>query len=117
MNGADKAQPRFDPEGPGYDEIIGRELIQMFPLTIPKPTVFQGEVLKSKNSFTAWVWEKDHYTLHGGSLDPRTGMVLKGRQHVNWDLMYEDELRRGNEIIQDPITGRYYSIPTTGGGW
>ncbi len=46
---------------------------------------------------------------HWGSLDPRTGMVLKGKQHSTWDLMIKEEERRGNRIIKK--RGRYYSVP------
>jgi hypothetical protein len=50
---------------------------------------------------------------HWGSLDPRTGMVLKGRQHETWNLMEEEERRRGNRIIKKK-DGRYYSEPPKG---
>lgn len=44
---------------------------------------------------------------HWHSLDPRTGMVLKGRGHKTWDLMLQEEERLGNKIIKR--NGRYYS--------
>jgi hypothetical protein len=34
---------------------------------------------------------KPDETGHWGSLDPRTGMVLKGRKHPTWNLMEEEE--------------------------
>ena len=46
---------------------------------------------------------------HLGSLDPRTGMVLKGRMHKTWKLMEDEEIRRGSKIIKKR-NGRYYSI-------
>ena len=56
----------------------------------------------------------DPKTGHWGSLDPKTGMVLKGREHKTWDLMAEEERRRGNIIIKK--NGRYYSVPVSGLG-
>ena len=50
---------------------------------------------------------------HWGSLDPRTGMVLKGRKHPTWGLMIEEERKLGNEVIK--IGNRYYSRPKKGG--
>jgi len=49
-------------------------------------------------------------TKHWGSLDPRTGMVLKGRKHKTWDLMEQEEIRRGSKIVKKD-DGRYYSVP------
>jgi hypothetical protein len=49
---------------------------------------------------------------HMGSLDPRTGMVLKGRDHPTWDKMYWAEKELGNTIVK-AADGRYYS---RGGG-
>ena len=46
---------------------------------------------------------------HWGSLNPKTGRVLKGRQHKTWDLMEEEEHKRGNAIIKK-ADGRYYSV-------
>ena len=50
---------------------------------------------------------------HWGSLDPRTGMVLKGRKHPTWKLMEEEETNRGFKIIKKE-NGRYYSVPVKG---
>ena len=49
---------------------------------------------------------------HMGSLDPRTGMVLKGRDHPTWDKMYWAEKELGNTVVE-ATDGRYYS---RGGG-
>ena len=48
-------------------------------------------------------------TGHWPSLDPRTGMVLKGRKHKSWNKTEEVEKDLGNEIIKKD--GRYYSVP------
>jgi len=48
---------------------------------------------------------------HYPSLDPRTGMVLKARNHPTWNLMVEEEKRLGNKIIKRG--NRYYSVPKT----
>jgi len=53
---------------------------------------------------------KPNEQKHWGSLDSRTGMVLKGKGNTKeWDLMMEEEKRRGNSIIKK-ADGRYYSI-------
>ena len=52
--------------------------------------------------------------LHFGSLDSRTGMVLKGKKHQTWDLMEAEEQRRGNKIVKKE-DGRYYSVPDVPG--
>jgi len=49
---------------------------------------------------------------HMGSLDPRTGMVLKGRGHKTWDEMALAEIGLGNSIEFNEEMGRYYSIPS-----
>ena len=108
----DKQKPKsvFNPDSSGFNEDTGTRLAKEYPLTIPKPSVFQGDVLQN-DSFQAWVWHKDlgEYKLHGSSLDPKTGMVLKGKNHPTWNLMEEEEIRRGNTIIKRD--GRYYSVP------
>lgn len=50
---------------------------------------------------------------HWGSLDPRTGMVLKGRKHSTWKLMEDEEIKRGFKITKKK-NGRYYSVPVGG---
>lgn len=47
---------------------------------------------------------------HWGSLDPRTGMVLKGKKHPTWSLMEQEERKRGSSIVRQP-NKRYYSVP------
>ncbi len=71
----------FDPEGLGYDDITA------------------ADAGMTRNE-----------TGHMGSLDPRTGMVLKGRQHETWSKMLEAEQGLGN-MIEQREDGRYYSIP------
>ncbi|MAE81579.1 MAG: hypothetical protein CMB80_02495 [Flammeovirgaceae bacterium] len=70
----------FNPEGSGYDDSTSKEA----------------------------GLERDERG-HLGSLDPRTGMVLKGRKHKSWDKMVAEEKKRGNVIIKAP-DGRYYSV-------
>ena len=73
-------KPEFDPEGIGYDE---------------DTAVASGGGPDERG--------------HWGSLDPRTGMVLKGKQHKTWDLMESEEYTRGNKIVKKE-DGRYYSV-------
>ena len=47
---------------------------------------------------------------HMGSLDPRTGMVLKGRQHESWNPMVQTEMSLGNTVEYNPNEGRYFSV-------
>lgn len=47
--------------------------------------------------------------IQSSPLDPRTGMVLRGRNHPEWDLMVEEEVNKGNVLIKAD-DGRYYSI-------
>ena len=105
---------KFDPDGSGYDEETAQEYIDKWPVKRSKPTKYEGDYVFDEDgeSFQAWVWhpELGDYKKHSGSLDPKTGMVLKGRNHPTWDLMEEEEKRRGNMIIQKP-DGRYYSVP------
>ena len=103
----------FDPEGKGYDEKVGSRLARRYPLTIPKPEKYQGDYVTEDGAFQAWVWhpEKDDYVKHSGSLDPATGMVLKGRLHPTWGLMEEEEKKRGSRIVRR--NGRYYSVPAS----
>ena len=100
----------FDPEGSGYDEEIGNKLKEKWPLIIPKPKEYQGDYVTQEDAYEAWVWhpEANDYKRHGGSLDPRTGMVLKGRKHSTYYLTEEAEKKLGNKIIKKG--DRYYSI-------
>lgn len=47
---------------------------------------------------------------HMGSLDPRTGMVLKGRGHESWNPMVQEEMSLGNTVEYNPEKNRYFSI-------
>ena len=47
---------------------------------------------------------------HMGSLDPRTGMVLKGKSHESWNPMVQKEMSLGNTVEYDPDKGRYFSV-------
>ena len=106
----DTAMPSFDPEGSGYDDKTASTFIEANPLTVPKPTEYQGDYVTQDDAYQAWVWHKDRndYVKHGGSLDPKTGMVLKGRNHPTWNLMAQEEERLGNEVYKGE-DGRYYS--------
>jgi hypothetical protein len=46
---------------------------------------------------------------HMGSLDPRTGMLLKGIRHPTFNLTVEEESRRGNKIVKKG--NRFFSVP------
>ena len=46
---------------------------------------------------------------HYGSLDPRTGMVLKGMKHKTIGKTHKAEIKRGNIIIENVNDGRFYS--------
>lgn len=72
--------PPFNPEGTGYDILTA---------------IAAG--LKRNSSG------------HMGSLDPRTGQVLKGRKHPTFDLMLKEENRLGNLVFKAPDK-RYYSF-------
>jgi len=102
---------QFDPEGSGYDATIGEELKRKWPLTIPKPSQYRGNYVTEDNAFQAWVWhpEVNDYLRHSGSLDPRTGMVLKGRGHKTYPLTEQAESELGNEMFRGP-GGRTYSL-------
>ena len=106
----------FDPKGSGYDKKTAEELMELWPLTMTKPDR-KGEydretVEQKKEAFQAWVWheEDQDWVKHGGSLDPRTGMLLKGMEHKTIGLTLKEEERLGtNKIIFKE--GRYYSVP------
>lgn len=76
----------FDPEGAGYDYETANQL---------KDFLYDPE------------------SKHWSSRDPRTGMLLKGRQHKTWDLLEKGEAEAGMKIYQGP-DGRYYSKPDPG---
>jgi hypothetical protein len=72
---------RFDPESDGYDY---------------QAAIDSGNIADEK-------------TKHWGSIDPRTGMVLKGKNHPTWNQMIEEEVKLGNTVIKAD-NGRYYSV-------
>lgn len=50
-------------------------------------------------------------TGHMGSLDPRTGMLLKGINHPTINLTLAEEKRRGNKIVKRG--DRFFSVPAS----
>ncbi|MFA7100713.1 MAG: hypothetical protein WC196_02980 [Bacilli bacterium] len=72
---------KFDPESDGYDY---------------QAAIDSGDIADEK-------------TKHWGSIDPRTGMVLKGKNHPTWNQMVEEEVKLGNTVIKAD-NGRYYSV-------
>ena len=108
----------FDPEGSGYDKKTALELMELMPLTMPKPKrkgKFEGEeVQQKKEAFQSWVWHEDveDWEPHGGSLDPRTGMLLKGMKHSSIDKTFAREKELGTHKFEfNPLKGRYFSVP------
>jgi len=106
----------FDPAGTGYDQVTADELIQLFPLTMPKPNKYMGEVIGSPDAFQAWVWhpEKNDYLMHSSSRDPRTGMLLKGLGHETAGKARAADERLGYTWEQG-AGGRTYSTKTNPG--
>jgi len=102
----------FDPEGSGYDEVTGAELVSIMPLTMAKPkTKPAGPVPEEFNegAFEAWVWhpEENDWVKHKGSIDPRTGMLLKGMKHPTVKEAIKFEASQGREFVKKK-DGRYY---------
>jgi len=102
----------FDPDGSGYDEATGAELVELMPLTRNRPmTKPAGPVPEEFNEgdFQSWVWhpEENDWALHKGSIDPRTGMLLKGMQHPTIQEAKEYEASQGREFVKRE-DGRYY---------
>jgi len=88
----------FDPFGKGYDKRTFNELVKLF----------------GKKSMVADVYhpELGRYVEHGPSLDPRTGMVLKGRGKYNeWNPMVQTEMGLGSTVEYDPDRGRFFVKP------
>ena len=106
----------FDPEGAGFDHKTAAELIQKFPLTVPRPESFQGDVVANDGAFQAWVWhpELDKYLKHSSSRDPRTGMVLKGAKHPTFQKAVDADERLGFTISKGK-GGRLFSLPVMPG--
>ena len=117
-------QEAFNPDSSGYDIETAKELMELYPLTIPKPNRsgrFDRETIGQDDAFQAWVWhgEENDWVKHGGTLDPRTGMYLKGmaknapkdsEAYKSMRLGIEEEESRGNKVIFKD--GRYYSAPS-----
>ena len=112
-----KAMQGFDPEGAGYDHQTANQLKQMFPLTVPRPQGYQGNEVFNDGAFDAWIWHpefrdidntKGGYLKHSSSRDPRTGMMLKGRQHDTFQQAVDADLKLGY-AMQKGEGGRYYS--------
>jgi len=117
-------QEAFNPDSSGYDIETAKELMELYPLTIPKPNRsgrFDRETIGQDDAFQAWVWhgEENDWVRHGGTLDPRTGMYLKGmaknapkdsEAYKSMRLGIEEEESRGNKVIFKD--GRYYSAPS-----
>lgn len=96
---------KFNLRSSKYDEKTRKELQKLFPLTLPKPTeppVDGVNEISNEGSFDAWVWhpELNEWKVHGGSIDPRTNMVLKGTNHPSFNKTKESEYERGNEFFE-----------------
>jgi hypothetical protein len=70
----------FDPDGSDYDDV----------------------------TFNASGLKRDPINNHASSLDPKTGMVLKGRNHPTFGWTINAEADMGNTIVKAK-DGRYYS--------
>ena len=81
---------RFNPEGNDYDYVTAKEL----------------GLLKERKMFYRDAPAKARH--HLPSLDPRTGMILKGRSHPTFSKTLAREKELGNAIIKKD--GRYFSI-------
>ena len=115
---AKKLSGKFDPEGSGYDEQTAAELNRLRPLTMPKPTrkgSRDRETVSNEGAFSAWVWHEEdgRWVKHGGSVDPRTGMLLKGRGYHTSHLEDQASKELGN-VISKKDDGRYYSLSPEG---
>ena len=106
----------FDPEGSGYDHQSAMHLMELYPLTVGKPDKFVGEVVANPNAFQAWVWhpERNEYLKHSSSRDPRTGMMLKGRNHETMNKAIAADERLGY-VMKKGEDGRYYSTKAHAG--
>jgi hypothetical protein len=117
----------FDPDGSEYDEETGQELREIWPLTMSKPDrpghYDEETVDQDEWAFQSWVWHKNKndWVKHDGTLDPRTGMFLKGMAknalkdsdaYISMAKGIKEEIRLGNSVVQeDRGRGmRYYSI-------
>ena len=109
----EKQRDAFDPAGAGYDHATAQVLARRNPLTIPKPKTYQGDEVFNEGAFEAWIWhpELNDYRKHASSRDPRTGMILKGRNHPTYGLALADDRKLGYEHVEGP-GGRYFSLPS-----
>ena len=107
---------KFDSEGTGYDHATAERLRKENPLTMPKPigAPLQGESWERANpgAFEAWVWhpEEGNWFVHGSSRDPKSGLMLKGRNYKTWHRTVQGEKDAGN-VIYKRADGRYYAHP------
>ena len=102
----------FDAEGKDYDRVTANELDRLYPLTIKKPenppkkgepTTIYSTDEDGNQSFFAWVWhpEDNSWKKHGGTLDPRNKMLLKGKgAGESFRLGEEEEKRRGRKFVK-----------------
>jgi hypothetical protein len=85
-----KSLMKFNPEGTGYDMKTAKEL----------------GLLKERKMFYRDAPAKARH--HMPSLDPRTGMILKGKNHPTFSKTIEAEKKMGNKIVKKG--NRYYSV-------
>ena len=112
LTAVEKGVAPFDPDGSGFDENAASRLRKEMPLTLAKPmTKPAGPVPDEFNegAWEAWVWhpEENDWTVHGGSLDPATGMLLKGMKHSTVQETINYEKSQGREFVKRK-DGRYY---------
>lgn len=106
---------------PSYNIKLAKELDAKWPLKVPKPTappqpgdpttIGNQDMGIEEESFSAWVWhpELNEWKQHGASIDPRTGEVLKDRNHPTFHLTEKTEKELGNKIVER--NGKLYSEP------
>ena len=102
----------FDPEGSGFDEDTASRLRKEMPLTLAKPMTKPAGLVPdefNEGAWEAWVWhpEENDWVVHGGSLDPATGMLLKGMKHSTVQETINYEKSQGREFVKRK-DGRYY---------
>ena len=76
---------------------------------VPKAVTFDPDSAGyDDDTFNASGQKRDPINNHASSLDPRTGMVLKGRNHPTFGWTINAEAELGNTIVKAK-DGRYYS--------
>ena len=76
---------------------------------VPKATTFDPDGDSyDEATFIASGLKRDPTNNHASSLDPKTGMVLKGRNHPTFGWTVNAEAEMGNTIVKAK-DGRYYS--------